>query len=192
MIEIRIHGRGGQGNVVAAYLLASAAFHDGKFCQAFPAFGAERRGAPVAAFVRINEQRIYRRNQVRDPHYMVVQDATLLHNRSMTAGLRPPGCMLVNSTRPAQEFSDDFGVWAVTIPATRLATEIVGRNVPNVALLSALITLNGMMPVAALQKALADRFSGPILEKNVKLVERAAAEVEPGLWTEEVRHAASA
>ena len=78
MIEIRIHGRGGQGNVVAAYLLAAAAFDAGLQCQAFPAFGAERRGAPVVAFVRISETPIFRRNQVKHPAYLIIQDRTLL------------------------------------------------------------------------------------------------------------------
>ena len=191
MIEIRIHGRGGQGNVVAAYLLADAAFKAGHFCQAFPTFGAERRGAPVTAFVRVSPRKILRRNQVRDPDHMIVQDQTLLLDPQLTDGLKPPRRMLVNTTRDAAEMSDAFAAWVVTIPATQMAVEIVGRAVPNVALLSAFLTLTGMMPHQALKDALADRFHGDVLARNVALVDRAAEAVSPGLW-QEAPHAASA
>lgn len=97
MIEVRIHGRGGQGNVVAAYLLATAAFETGQHCQAFPSFGAERRGAPVTAYVRIAAQPIRRRCQVANPAFLLVQDAGLLHIPSTLEGLKPGGGILVNS-----------------------------------------------------------------------------------------------
>ena len=189
MLEIRIHGRGGQGNVVAAYLLASAAIDGGSYAQAFPAFGAERRGAPVAAFVRIDDKPIRRRCQVREPDFLIVQDPALMDVPETLSGLRARGTILVDGTALEIDGSGDNEI--MTIPATRLAMEHIGRPVPNTALLAAFITLTQLMPVSALIDALAERFKGPILEKNQRLVEAAAATVEVGRW-QEVAHAVSA
>ncbi|MBK1692991.1 2-oxoacid:acceptor oxidoreductase family protein [Ectothiorhodospira mobilis] len=189
MLEIRIHGRGGQGNVVAAYLLASAAIGDGRHAQAFPAFGAERRGAPVAAFVRIGETPIRRRCQVRHPGFLVVQDPSLLEVPGTLAGLRPGGGILADGAKPGVAGRD--GGEIVTLPATRLALEHIGRPVPNTALLAAFLTLTGLMPLSALIHALEARFSGPVLEKNRILVETAAAQVESGRWKEVVHGVAA-
>jgi pyruvate ferredoxin oxidoreductase gamma subunit len=191
MIEIRIHGRGGQGNVVAAYLLATAAFDAGLQCQAFPAFGAERRGAPVVAFVRISEKPIRRRNQVLHPAYLIIQDQTLLHEPGLIGGLLPGGGILLNSNRTADEATKLIGKPTVTLPATAMALETVGKDVPNVPLLSAFLSLTGMLPHASLVHALEQRFKGDILEKNKQLVKLAADRVPAGLWKED-RLAASA
>jgi pyruvate ferredoxin oxidoreductase gamma subunit len=191
MIEVRIHGRGGQGNVVAAYLLATAAFEEGRYGQAFPAFGAERRGAPVTAFVRIAETPIRRRCEVRNPAFLIIQDASLLRVQGVLDGLQPAGGILVNSSRTAEDLSAEHGCDIVTVPATALATEVLGRPVPNTALLSAFLTLSGLLPREALVKALAERFSGKVLDRNTELIERAAVMVTPDLW-QEARHAASA
>lgn len=184
LIEIRIHGRGGQGNVVAAYLLATAAFEEGRYAQAFPAFGAERRGAPVTAFVRIADRPIRRRCQVREPAFLIVQDDTLLHLPDITAGLRAGGAVLVNSNRAGAELSAQLGCNTVALPASALALEILGRPVPNTALLSAFLELTGLLPRAALVKALGERFRGAVLEQNQALVERAASAVTAGAWQE--------
>ncbi|AGA33672.1 Pyruvate:ferredoxin oxidoreductase, gamma subunit [Thioalkalivibrio nitratireducens DSM 14787] len=189
MLEIRIHGRGGQGNVVAAYLLASAAIDGGRYAQAFPAFGAERRGAPVAAFVRIDEQPIRRRCQVREPTFLIVQDPALMEVPGTLSGIRPDGTVLVDG--PSGRIDDSGPNEVITMPATHLAMEHIGRPVPNTALLAAFITLTGLMPLSALTDALGERFKGPILEKNRKLVEAAAETVEAGRWRE-VAHAAGA
>jgi pyruvate ferredoxin oxidoreductase gamma subunit len=191
MIEIRIHGRGGQGNVVAAYLLATAAFEAGQYCQAFPAFGAERRGAPVTAFVRVSDRPILRRNQVLHPAHLIIQDESLLQEAGLTAGLLRGGGILVNTTASSKEISEAHGQAMVALPATTMAIETVGRPVPNVALLSAFLTLTGLLPHKALSKALADRFKGDVLENNLKLVKLAAAKVPAGQWAE-ASHAASA
>ncbi len=185
MLEIRIHGRGGQGNVVAAYLLATAAIGEGRHAQAFPAFGAERRGAPVAAFVRIAAHPIHRRDQVRSPDFLIIQDQTLVHVPGVTTGLKPGGGILVNSERPAAELGLDPGFVTLTLPATRLAQEYLGRPVPNTALLAAFLSLTGALPLEALIEALAQRFKGDILERNRKLVEAAAHEVPAGAWKED-------
>jgi pyruvate ferredoxin oxidoreductase gamma subunit len=191
MIEVRIHGRGGQGNVVAAYLLATAAFEEGRYGQAFPAFGAERRGAPVTAFVRIADTPIRRRCEVRHPAFLIIQDEALLHVRGVLDGLESGGGILVNSTRTAAQLSAEHGRDLLSLPATALAQEILGRPVPNTALLAAFLTLTELLPREALVKALAERFSGKVLDRNTELIERAAAMVPPGIW-KEAQHAASA
>lgn len=184
MIEIRIHGRGGQGNVVAAYLLATAAIDEGHHAQAFPSFGAERRGAPVAAFVRMDREPILRRCEVREPHFVIVQDPTLLKSPGVTAGLREGGRVLVNSTRSSEEISERLGLEAVALPAARLAREHLGRPVPNTALLAAFLALTGVLPVEALVKALAERFRGEVLTRNEALVQAAARAVPQRAWKE--------
>jgi len=184
MIEIRIHGRGGQGNVVAAYLLATAAFEEGRHVQAFPNFGAERRGAPVTAFVRIADRPIRRRCQVLEPAFLIVQDDTLLHLPDITAGLQAGGAVLVNSTRDGAGLAAQLDCAVVALPASALAQEILGRPVPNTALLSAFLALTGLLPQAALLKALGQRFHGKVLEHNRQLVEQAAAQVSAGAWQE--------
>lgn len=189
MLEIRIHGRGGQGNVVAAYLLAGAAIDGGRYAQAFPAFGAERRGAPVAAFVRIDEQPIRRRCQVREPLFLIVQDPALMEVPGTLSGLQATGTVLVDGSEASVDHSGENEI--ITMPATRLAMEHIGRPVPNTALLAAFITLTGLMPLSGLIDALAERFKGPVLEKNQSLVEAAAETVEAGRW-QEVAHGAGA
>jgi pyruvate ferredoxin oxidoreductase gamma subunit len=185
MIEIRIHGRGGQGNVVAAYLLAAAAFDAGMQCQAFPAFGAERRGAPVVAFVRLSGMPIQRRNQVRQPAYLIIQDRTLLHEPGLTDGLLPGGAILLNANLSAEEATRLTGRPTVTLAATAMALDTVGKDVPNVPLLSAFLTLTGLVPHASLAHALAQRFQGEVLEKNQRLIDLAADKVPAGLWKED-------
>ena len=182
MMEFRIHGRGGQGSVAAAYLLAETAFHAGHMCQAFPAFGAERRGAPVTAFVRTDRKPIRLRSQVRTPDYLIVQDGTLLNDASITSGLKPEGGMIVNSTRDADAIMDQFGCRTVCVPATELAVKEIGRPIPNTVLLAAFLSLTAMFPLDALGKAIRGRFSGDILDSNLRLIESAAELVETKAW----------
>lgn len=182
MMEFRIHGRGGQGSVAAAYLLAETAFSAGHKCQAFPAFGSERRGAPVTAFVRTDRDQIRLRAQIQTPDYLIVQDGTLLHDPSITAGLKPAGGMVVNSTQDADAVTDQFKCRAVCLPATELAVEEIGRPIPNTALLAALLTLTGLFPLDALGSALRGRFSGDVLDRNLRLIERSAGLVEKNAW----------
>jgi pyruvate ferredoxin oxidoreductase gamma subunit len=188
MIEFRIHGRGGQGSVSAAYLLATAAFEAGFTCQAFPAFGAERRGAPVTAFVRIDEAPIHLRSQVHSPDFLIVQDPTLLHDPALISGLKKGGGMLVNSTQPSDDVAAEFGCRAICLAATGMAMEEIGRPIPNTALLAGLLTLTGLMSQDALVAALNARFQGDVLEKNLNLIARAASAVPDGAW-KEVAHA---
>ncbi len=184
MIEVRIHGRGGQGNVVAAYLLATAAFTEGWYAQAFPAFGAERRGAPVIAFARLNNKIIRRRCQIVSPDFLIIQDEALLHIPGIINGLKPGGRILLNSVRSSEAFADTLDARVVTLPATQMAKEYLGRPVPNTALLSAFLNLTGLLPQAALEHALEQRFQDKVLEKNLALIEAAAKKVEHNQWQE--------
>lgn len=188
MIEVRIHGRGGQGNVVAAYVLAAAGFAEGWHVQAFPAFGAERRGAPVVAFVRLADQPIKRRCQVMQPDALIIQDEALLHVAGITDGLKAGGPVLLNSTRASEEFDGAVGERLVTLAATQMAQQYLGRPVPNTALLAAFLQLSQLLPVAALSQALTERFKGAVLERNQALVAAAAESVAAGSW-QEVLHA---
>jgi len=181
--EIRIDGRGGQGNVVAAYMLAEAGFEAGRHVQAFPNFGPERRGAPVAAFVRISDHPFKRRCQVREPRYVIVQDPTLLNSAGALAVKRDGG-ILLNSSRTVEELGFLSAVPTAVIPATALATQYLGRPIPNSALVAALLVLTAMLPLEAFEKALSHRFSGDTLERNLHIVREAAKSVEAGAWKE--------
>ncbi len=170
--------------MVAAYLLAGAAFEAGRHCQAFPAFGAERRGAPVVSFVRISETPIRRRSEVREPAFLIIQDQTLLNDPKLAAGLRPGGGVIVNTGATSEAMSEHYGLNVVTLRGNTLSTEALGRPVPNVALLSAFLALTNLLPMDALKKALAGRFKGDVLEKNLALVDNAASHVVEGQWKE--------
>lgn len=189
MIEYRIHGRGGQGNVAAAYLLAATAFEAGWACQAFPAFGAERRGAPVTAFVRVDRTQIQLRSQIRSPDFLIVQDDTLLQDPKITSGLRPEGAMLVNSDRGGEEIGGQFNCRCISVNATEMAMAHIGKPIPNTALLAALLTLTGQFPLTALSAALEERFHRDMLDRNLALIEHAAKSVPTGLWKAEAADA---
>ena len=194
LLEIRIHGRGGQGNVVAAYLLASVAIEEGYYGQAFPSFGAERRGAPVVAFVRMSDVPVKRRCQVLHPAYLIVQDQALLQVPGVLQGLKEHGRILVNSTRSSadlqQQLGVEVGVEVLALPAAQIAEEFLGRPLPNTALVAAFLTLTGICSLEALNKALAQRFAGKILEKNVALIQEIPNNVPTNQWKESI-HAAN-
>ena len=191
MIEIRIHGRGGQGNVVAAYMLAIAAFEVGRYGQAFPSFGAERRGAPVTAFVRIADGPIRRRSQVTEPAFLIIQDEALLNVAGVTSGLKSEGAILVNSNHSSESLTERLGRSAIALNGTALANEFLGRPMPNTALLAGFLALTDVLPMDALAKALGARFKGEVLNKNMRLIEEAAKCVPAGLWKGAL-HAAAA
>ncbi len=173
MIQIRLHGRGGQGTVTAAELLASAAFDDGHEAQAFPAFGVERRGAPVQAFCRISDSPIRVRSQVYEPDIVIVQDTTLLGVVDVTAGLKPGGTVLINTERSAEEIGlgKDFRV--IAIPATKIALEVLGRPIANTALMGAFAAATGAISPEAIERNIRHRFRGEVGEKNIVCARRA-------------------
>ena len=173
MIEIRIHGRGGQGNVAAAELMSVAAFQDGKFSQAFPSFGAERVGAPVMAFVRIDDKKIRTREDVQNPDYLIVQDSNLIGSVPVLDGLKPDGLILVNSEKKPEELQLKTSAKVETIPATEIALEIIGRPIPNAIMIGAFCTITGLVSIDAVQEAIMGKFPGRVGENNVAALERA-------------------
>lgn len=170
MKEIRIHGRGGQGSVTAAELLAVAAFEDGKYSQAFPAFGVERRGAPIMAFTRISEQSIRLRSQIYEPDYVIVQDATLIEVVDVSSGAKPDGKILINTEFSPDTFNLDTDAQVLTIDATRIALEIIGRPIVNTILLGAFAGATSEIKVQSIQNAVSERFPGKVGEKNSQAV----------------------
>src|SRR6266540_5199128 len=162
MFSVRIHGRGGQGVVTAAELLSVAAHDGGRFAQAFPSFGSERTGAPVVAFCRVDDRPIRLREPVLHPDGLIVQDATLLHQVDVFAGLASDGYVLLNTANPVSGPAN-----VVTVPATELALTHLGRPVPNIALLGGFVALTGLVPIEALLDAIRARFAGQLAEGNV-------------------------
>lgn len=173
MKEIRIHGRGGQGSVTAAELIAVAAFEDGKWSQAFPYFGTERRGAPVTAFARISDRKIRVRSQVYEPDYVIVQDPSLLSVVDVASGMKKDGLVIVNSEKDPSALTLNTPARVKTIDATTLAIEIIGVPIVNTALLGAFAGATGQIRLESVNKAIKGRFPGKIGEKNVEAVKRA-------------------
>jgi pyruvate ferredoxin oxidoreductase gamma subunit len=165
MIEIRFHGRGGQGAVTAAEILAKAAFEDGKYCQAFPFFGVERRGAPVMAFSRIDDQPIRRRYQVYKPNYVIVLDDGLLEVADVFSGIKDGGKIIINTTSDVKTVD---GAEVRKIDATGIALEILGVPIVNTVMLGAFAGLTGEISLESLIKIIKETFSGKIGEKNAK------------------------
>ena len=173
MFQVRIHGRGGQGVVSAAEMLSIAAFEEGKHSQAVPSFGSERMGAPVVAYVRIDEREIELREPVLEPDLLIVQDPTLFHAIDVFAGLREDGFLLVNSSKSV----DELGIGEVahrlplghvaTVAATELAMEHLKRPTPNTVLLGALTALTDVIHLESVLKAIEHKFPGPVGEANV-------------------------
>jgi len=172
MKEIRIHGRGGQGSVTAAELLAVAAFEDGRYSQAFPSFGVERRGAPVVAFTRIDDKPIRIRSQIYSPDYVIVQDATLMDVVDVAAGLKEEGMMIINTEASAEKFKE-IPAKVMVVDATKIAMEIIGRPIINTVLLGAFAAATGEIRLKSITKAVGERFSGKVGEKNIAAVEAA-------------------
>jgi pyruvate ferredoxin oxidoreductase gamma subunit len=171
--EIRIHGRGGQGVVTAAELMAVAAFEDGKYAQAFPSFGSERMGAPVQSFVRIADYKVRSRSQIYEPDYLIIQDNTLIGAIDVLSGLKPDGMVLVDTERSPQDLGLDTAAQVRTIHATKIALEIIGRAVQNTTLMGAFSGITGLISVDAIIKSVKERFPGEVGEKNARAIQKA-------------------
>lgn len=169
MKEIRFHGRGGQGAVTAAEILAVAAFYDGKYCQAFPFFGVERRGAPVLAFSRISDKFIRLRSQIYEPDYVIVQDATLMDTINVTDGLKSDGKAIINTEKAKEELKIDADVH--TVNATKIALEVLGVPIVNTAMLGYFAAVTREVTLDSLKKAVKKRFPKKLAIKNIDAVE---------------------
>ena len=193
MLQIRIHGRGGQGVVTAAEMLSVAAFEQGRHAQAFPSFGSERTGAPVIAFCRMDDQPIRLREPILAPDVLIVQDPTLLHQVDVFQGLQPDGYVLINSQRSFH----DLGLAEIearfrrerltTLPASDIARKHLGRPLPNAVLLGGFAALSGLITLDAVAHAIRSRFTGKVAEGNVAAASEAYAYIQREM--EELAHA---
>ena len=187
MFAVRIHGRGGQGAVTAAEMLSVAAFHEGRNAQAFPTFGSERTGAPVVSFCRIDDRPIRLREPIADPDALIVQDPTLLHQVDLFAGLKPDGFLLLNTSRTFESLGlADLAAritpeHAMTVPATELAREHLGRPLPNAALLGAFAALTGQVSLEVVCDAIRARFPGAVGDGNAAAAQAAHEHIRESL-----------
>lgn len=191
MRELRIHGRGGQGAVIASKILGTALFHEGRWVQSFPAFGVERRGAPVTAFLRLDDSPILLRCEVTAPDDLIVLDATLIHAVDVTAGLKRGGTILINSQRRPEEYQGLMQRFRV---ATVDASEIAVRNrlgsrtqpIVNTAILGAFATVSGLVSIDSICAALHEE-----VPLHAEANEQAAREAAQAVLVagEEVAHA---
>jgi len=179
VFEIRIHGRGGQGVVTAAEMLSVAAFEMGRHAQAFPTFGSERTGAPVVSFCRIDEAAIEIHEPIAEPDALIVQDPTLLHQVRLFEGVADSAYILINTSQTLSELGlDSFSAQRppghlVTLPASEIARQHIGRPMPNTALLGGFAALTGVVSIEAVQTAIRQRFSPQISEPNIRAAREA-------------------
>jgi pyruvate ferredoxin oxidoreductase gamma subunit len=165
--------------VTAAEMLSLAAFEEGHHAQAFPTFGSERTGAPVVSFCRIDDAPIRLREPVGEPDALIVQDPTLLHQVDLFSGVADDAHVLINTSRSFDELG--LGEFArrfrreriLTVPATEIALEHLGRPMPNAVLLGGFAAISGVVTIASVAKAIRDKFSGEVGERNVAAAERA-------------------
>jgi pyruvate ferredoxin oxidoreductase gamma subunit len=176
MKQIRIHGRGGQGVVTAAELIAIAAFNDKNEAQAFPSFGVERTGAPIEAFARIDKNPIRTREHVQTPDILIIQDATVMEAVDVSKGCNEKTIAIVNTSLPKAALKIK-GIPAENIfpiDATKIALDILGRNIVNTVILGAFAKSTEIISLEALKKAVKQKFGGKkkeLVEKNIRAVE---------------------
>ena len=177
MIEIRFHGRGGQGAVTSTELLALAAIGEGRYAQAFPRFGPERRGAPVVAFCRISDQPIKIRANISEPDLVVVLDASLLKIVNVGAGLKADGILITNTKLSPEKVTEALKInqRLAVVDATKIAKEVLGLPITNTTMLGSLVRAAGVVQKDSIIPALRERF-GRIADKNITAFERAYAE----------------
>ncbi|MBR5227114.1 MAG: 2-oxoacid:acceptor oxidoreductase family protein [Clostridia bacterium] len=189
MIEIRWHGRGGQGAKTASLLLADVAFSTGKYIQGFPEYGPERMGAPITAYNRIDDKPIRIHSNIYEPDYVVVVDDTLIGSVEVTKGLKKGGAVLVNTNLNIEAIRTrlgDFDGRLYTVDASKISEETIGANFPNTPLLSAIIKISDIMTKEALEKNMLDSFKHKfakkpeVIEPNMQAVLRAYDEVTEG------------
>ncbi|KIX14221.1 2-oxoacid:acceptor oxidoreductase family protein [Dethiosulfatarculus sandiegensis] len=177
MIEVRFHGRGGQGAVTSCELMAQAAIAEGRYAQAFPSFGPERRGAPLQAYLRISDEPIRLREKIYEPDIVVVLDPALVAGGNVKDGLKEGGTLVANSPKSADDVKKDSGFNGRTavVNATKIAEEEMGVPITNTTMLGALLKAASLVDKESVVEPLKNRF-GKIAEKNQKSLERAFAE----------------
>lgn len=188
MTEIRWHGRGGQGAKTAALLFADAALAQGKYVQAFPEYGPERMGAPVAAFDRMSDKPILLHSGVINPDIVVVLDPTLIDTVDVTEGIPQNGTIIINTEKTPSDIKKDLNISGsikvCTVDASTISKETIGREIPNTPMLGALIKVSGILDFNAMiddtKKKLEKKFKSKpeVIEGNIKAIERAYKEVK--------------
>lgn len=189
MVEIRWHGRGGQGAKTASLLLADAAFNTGKYVQGFPEYGPERMGAPITAYNRISSERSTVHSNIYEPDYVVVVDETLLASVDVAKGLKPEGAIVINSSKTPAELRPRLKGYRgkiCTIDADKISEEELGRNFPNTPMLAAIVKVTGVVDVddfihdmeASFQHKFASK--PQVIEGNMKALKRSMEEVRVG------------
>ena len=179
--DVRINGRGGQGAVTASRLLAEAAILEGQYVHAFPNFGPERAGAPVTSYARISPEPFTEKTEVYEPHIVIVIDPTLLDDVPVVDGLKDGGTIVVNYDGEKDSLIKYFeGVHAniYKVAGSKIAQDEIGRNVPNLVMLGALIKVTKIVELESLIKVTLNRFKGVLGEKNVVAITKAFEEVE--------------
>jgi len=172
VVGIRIHGRGGQGGVTASRLLATAAYYDGKFSQAIPMYGTERRGAPVTAYVRVDDVRVRERELVHTPDIVMVLDPLLSTRQTMADDMAEGGLLLLNAAYPPEEVKTGGNFRVATVNATSIALETLRRPITNTAILGAFAKAVGWPKLESIEKAIRKQFSGRIADMNVEAIKR--------------------
>ena len=186
LIEIRWHGRGGQGAKTASLLLADAAFNTGKFIQGFPEYGPERMGAPITAYNRISNKPITVHSNIYEPDYVVVVDDTLLESVDVTAGLKPDGAIIINTTKSAgvlKQLLSNYSGSIYTIDARKISLETLGKYFPNTPMLAAIVKVSAIMNDEEFLNDMKGSFKHKfakkpeVIEGNTKAIEMALKEV---------------
>lgn len=189
-VEIRWHGRGGQGAKTAALLLADVAFKTGQYVQGFPEYGPERMGAPITAFNRISRDEIRVHSNIYDPDYVVVVDETLLHSVDVTAGLKEDGAIIVNTPKKPEEIRPllrGYGGRVVTVDARSISESTLGRNFPNTPMLAATVAVTGILErdqfIHDMKASFRHKFAKKpeVIDGNMKALEMAFDAVEEAL-----------
>ncbi|MBS5702773.1 MAG: 2-oxoacid:acceptor oxidoreductase family protein [Butyricicoccus pullicaecorum] len=188
-IEIRWHGRGGQGAKTACLLLADAAFSSGKYVQGFPEYGPERMGAPITAYNRISDERCTVHSNIYNPDFVVVVDETLLESVDVTAGLAKEGAIIINTEKSPGEVRPLLGGYAgkvCTIDARRISEETLGRNFPNTPMLAAAVKVSGVVEperfVSDMKASFQHKFATKpqVIEGNMNALTKSMQEVQIG------------
>lgn len=187
LIEIRWHGRGGQGAKTASLLLADAAFNTGKFIQGFPEYGPERMGAPITAYNRISNKPITIHSNIYEPDYVVVVDDTLLESVDVTSGLKQSGAIVINTTKDADYIKSKLNNYSgkvYTIDARKISIDALGKYFPNTPMLAAIVKISGVMTDEELLEDMKSSFKHKfakkpeVIEGNMKALEMALKEVK--------------
>ena len=187
LVEIRWHGRGGQGAKTASLLLADAAFNTGKFIQGFPEYGPERMGAPITAYNRISDERITIHSNIYEPDYVVVVDDSLLESVDVTAGLKSEGAIVINTAKTPEEVRpllNGYQGKVCTIDAKTISMETLGKYFPNTPMLAAIVKVSGIMEEDAFLEDMVTSFQHKfakkpeVIEGNMEALRRSLQEVK--------------